>query len=610
MNLNFGASVGSTTNKISFVRHPNDPEYYCWSPNGTYVGFGTGNGITVQILAQNPAFYSEYVQDFENRAVRWELDTTKADGFRLDAVKSVRDDFFGAEYGSDMNSSTYGYCGQIQLQYDLTHGFTNSNLRASCFDTEIPRTNALIFGEHLGAPPAQAPYINAGMRLLDNVLEGSMNGNFSFGPLNGFDSAGGNGMPGGPNVAVAYVQSADYGYAVKQALQYAFVLARQGLPVVYTDGFHYAPVLQSSGKAFPANSYNNYLGQFSDPKLPSMLYVHNHFARGNQIAKWSDGSVVAFERQDKRDNTSMADADGTVLLFMMNNNGSAGQGRNIFTTFPAGAYLWQYARGNTDAGDAMTGFYFTVPSNQEVNTITIPQDGYFAFSWRSPEQSNLWNNAGGSPITIIQNGVTAPTITVLRKDGPDGDPNFNPYGVAGAVAGSYSYPWTIPWITSGTNLRFIGRMDGSAENMLIKLDGGVDCNSQMGLGSQSGGKRDNPPGAATDEYLGYEQMQFVDRQYPEKFAAADTTRCLIGSLGAETYLTTVGSEIFTDNNGPAGANSNFDTQGGTVASFTYHHPGGPAVDNDPDNRLRHSIATAVRRSFCGPRPITWAGASR
>ena len=482
-NLNFGPSIGSTTPKPKFVRHPNNPEFYCYKPDGTYVGFGTNNGITVQMLQQNPNFYSEYVQDFQNRSVRWQLDRTKADGFRLDAVKSVRDDFFGAEFGSDRDSSTYGYCGQIQQQFNLTHGFTNTNLRATNFDSEASRANALIFGEHLGAPPAQQPYIDAGMRLLDNVLNGNMNGNFSFGPLNGFDQAGGNGMPGGANVSIAYVQSADYGYAVKQQLQYAFILARQDIPVIYTDGFHYASVLQSSGKAFPANSYNNYLGQFSDPRLPSMLYVHNHFARGNQISKWSDGSVVAFERQDKRENASMSDADGTVLLFMMNDNGSSGQGRNFSTTFPAGSYLWQYARGTTDSGDHMTGFYFTVPSNQMVNTITIPKDGYFAFSYRTPEPSILWKNPGGSQITILQNGVAPGTMTYTRKDGQNGDPNFNPYGVSGAVAGSYSYPWTVPRITSGTNLSFIARADGSIENMRMKVDGGMDINSQMGLGA-------------------------------------------------------------------------------------------------------------------------------
>ena len=222
--------MGSTFPKISFVRNPARPDFYCYDPTGKYVGFGPNNGLTAAILSANPSTYSEYVQDFENRAVRWEIDTTKCDGIRLDAVKSVRDDFYGAEYGADMAQNTYGYCGQIQLQYNLTHGFSPTNLRASNFDTEIPRTNALIFGEHLGAPPAQDPYINAGMRLLDNNLSGAMNGDFSFGPMNGFDQPGGNGLPEGQNCSIAYVQSADYGYATKQQLQYAFILARAGLP--------------------------------------------------------------------------------------------------------------------------------------------------------------------------------------------------------------------------------------------------------------------------------------------------------------------------------------------------------------------------------------------
>ncbi len=567
-NLNFGTE-GSSFPKISFVRTPTRPDFYCYKPDGTYVGFGPNNGITTAMIQANPSFYSEYIQDYQSRSVRWLIDTTKCDGIRLDAVKSVRDDFFGAEYGSDMNQSTYGYCGQIQLQYDLTHNVNPSNLRASNFDTEIPRTNAIIFGEHLGAPPPQDPYINAGMRLLDNDLSGTLSGDLPYGPLTGLDQPGGGGLPEGQNCTVAYVQSADYGYAAKQKLQYAFVLARQGLPVVYTDGFNYAPILGSDGKAFPANSYNDFLGQYNDPSLTSMVYVHDHFSRSNQIPIWSDSQVVGFERQDKRENTSMSDADGTVLLFMMNGNGSAGQSRGMTTHFPAGAYLWQYARGTTDAGDQMTGFYYTVPSNQQVGDLIIPKDGYFAFSWRSPENSSL---TSASPITILQNGQPTPTVTYMRKDGANGDPNFNPYGVSGAVAGSYEYPWTVPCVTSPNNLSFIARADGSAENMLMKLDGGVDVNSQMGLGPQTGELRDNPPAVATDVFLGYEQMQFVDRQNPELFAAVNTQQNQIGSLGAETYVTKIGSGTFTEN--AAGGTNPNDTDG-TLATFVYHDPTQP-----------------------------------
>ena len=81
-NENFGTTEGATFPKIKFVRQPNNPEYYCYLPNGTYVGFGTGNGITTAILMDpaNANFYSEQVEDFLNRAARWLIDRTKVDG--------------------------------------------------------------------------------------------------------------------------------------------------------------------------------------------------------------------------------------------------------------------------------------------------------------------------------------------------------------------------------------------------------------------------------------------------------------------------------------------------------------------------------------------------
>jgi hypothetical protein len=583
-NDNFGLSEGSTFPKISFVRNPNNPEYYCYDANGNYVGFGgllnlapdplpqgvaSAHDWAVSYIASHSAAYSEYVQDYLNRSVRWLIDTTKADGLRLDAVKHVRYDFFGASYGADKDYSDYGYLGQAQRQFNITRGFTQSNLRETVFDTEAPRHNLMIFGEHLGGT-AQQPYIDAGTRLLDNNLQGNLINELPTGPLYGLDEPGGGGLPGGPGISVAYAQSADNGYMPKIQLAHAFLLTRAGLSLIYTDGNHQAGVLGQISKAFPANANTNYLGQYNDPRIPNMLYIHNQFARGDQIPKWSDNSVVAYERRDKRENSLMTDTDGTTMLFMMNGNSVAGQSRSITTTFPPGAYLWQYATGPAEGGDSMAGFYYTVPGNQQVGDLIIPKGGYFVFSWRNPEESSLWGPGGGKPITILQNGQPTSTMTYLRKDGPDGDPNFNPYNVAGAVPGSYSYPYTVPRITDASNLSFIARADGSAENVLIELDGGVDVNSQIPLGPTIGELRDNPPGLSTDVFLGYEQAQFVERQYPEKFAALDSTNDTIGSVGADTYDTS--TTPVTDVTANAHGNSSFDTQGGTVASFVYHEP--------------------------------------
>ena len=151
-----------------------------------------------------------------------------------------------------------------------------------------------------------------------------------------------------------------------------------------------------------------------------------------------------------------------------------------------------------------------------MSDLVIPKGGYFAFSWRTPEMPDV--NASAPAITILQNGTATPTLTYTRKDGPDGDPAFNPYNVPDAVTTDYAYSYTVPRITDGKNLAFLARADGSAENIEMELDGGVDINSQMGLGPSSGDLRDHPPALSTDVFLGYEQMQFVQRAC-EKFAA-------------------------------------------------------------------------------------------
>ncbi len=594
-NANFGLTEGSTFPKISFVRNPNNPEYYCFDANGNYVGFGgllnlapnplpagfsSAHDWAVNYIATHSAAYSEYVQDYLNRAARWLIDTTKADGLRLDAVKHVRYDFFGASFGSDKDYSDYGYLGQVSRQYNLTRGFndpkfnkagdstTQSDLRETVFDTESPRHNPMFFGEHLGGT-AQQPYIDAGMRLVDNNLQSALINELPTGPLNGLDQPGGGGISGGPGISVGYAQSADNGYMPKIQLAHAFLMARAGLNLIYSDGNHHAGVLGQISKAFPANANTNFLGQYGDGRIPNMLYIHNQFARGNQIPKWSDASVVAFERQDKRENTGMSDADGTTLLFMMNGDSSSGHAKGITTTFPAGSYLWQYATGPADNGDSMVGFYYTVPSNQVVGDLVIPRGGYFALSWRNPEQPSV--NTNKPAIEILQNGAATSTLTYLRKDGPDGDPNFNPYNVVGATPGSYSYPFTVPRVTDAHNLTFRARADGSAENILMELDGGVDINSQIPLGPTTGEKRDNPPGLKTDAFLGYEQMHFVQRA-AEKFAARNVSRNIIGSVGAETYQATIGTAGFTVNNG-GGLNSNLGT-----ATYAYHDPAAVSLD--------------------------------
>ncbi|HEY4281901.1 MAG TPA: alpha-amylase family glycosyl hydrolase [Chthoniobacterales bacterium] len=622
INENFGLTEGSTFPKISFVRQANNPEYYCFDANGNYVGFGgllnlapnplpqgftTAHDWAVNYINTHPSAYSENVQDFLNRSVRWLVDRTKADGLRLDAVKHVRYDFFGASFGADKNTSDYGYLGQAQRQFNITRGFSDANHRDTVFDTEQPRDDLMMFGEHLGEPPDYQGYFDAGMRLVNNPLQSAMNGilgNPSSG-LQGLDQPGSYGFS--DSLGVMYAQSHDNDYASRRELQFALYLTRAGLGSVYTDGNHQSQTLSQSGGAFPRHANTNFLGQFGDGLIPNLLYIHNQFGRGYQVARWSDGDLVAYERMDKRENGSMSNGDGVTMLVLVNDNYANGIGINydfnsnrgdLRTDFPPGSYLWQYASGTLPSGDSITGLYITTGDGGNglsylPASVVVPKGGYYVFSWRNPEQSDLWSLGGGKPITILQNnGQPVSTLTYIRKDGADGDPNFNPYGVAGAIPGSYSYPYTIPKVTNGSDLTFIARADGSAEDVLMELDGGVDINSQIPLGPTNGDKRDHPPALSTDVFLGYEQPVFVEREYPEKFAAKDCGDDTIGSVGADTYDATTSppTDVSSNLNGNGNCTN---TQSGTVASFVFHDPGaqvqGPAsgtINGLPSTQFR------------------------
>ena len=586
-NANFGLSEGSTATKYSFVRDLARPEQYDKDKNGNEAYFGVlidqaraelgSNATAAEITAKaqtyinaNKAAFTEDVGAYLIRAARWLIDRTKADGVRLDAVKHVPDYFFGMQSGANKDSSAAGYCGGIQKQFHKTRGFTDTNFRDSVFDVERPRDDAMVFGEHLGEPPGYSGYWNAGMRLVDNDLRSKLNGVLGnpSSTLYGLDSSGSGGFSA--SLGVMHATSHDSDYAAQRQLQHAMYYTRAGLGLVYSDGNTHSQVLGDSGGAFPRNANTAYLGQWNDPRIPNLAKINGDFARGFQSGLYGDNDFLAYERRDNRNadgsTTTRTAADDVTMVVMLNDNTASGVARTFSSSFPANAYLYQYATGPN--GSYQAGFY---KYGNELGSVVVPAGGYYIFSYRTPELSTLWPD---SAVTLYQSGVECPTLYTTRKDGPDGDSAYNPYDFANRGFDSatdmlpFTYRMKVPVVKGGSPLTILTRTDGSAENILLKLDGGVDLNG-TGLGTDAA-KRDNPPGLRTDTFLGYEQPTFRDRQHPEKFAAIDTTRCQIGSPGAETYVKTIGGSA-TSNNGPTAIN-NYGTENGNQPSWLYHNP--------------------------------------
>jgi hypothetical protein len=656
INGNFGPTLASTAPKLSFVRHPNNPEYYL-NPAGPSLGgpwhpFYTTNGTAV----------ADDVNSYLIRAAMWILNTTKCDGFRLDAVKHVPSPVFGA---SSTNSQTddptfSGYTGGIQAIYDYVHGYGSNVLgngymetdgnRNSVFDTEAPRNDAMLFGEHLGPPPSFQEYLNNGMRLfnvpLRSQLDSALQGHAS---LSGFDQR--DYAPSGgfsPAQAVQFAQDQDSALCcvTHREMHNAYYFMREGLPMIYSDNYNFAGP-PSSSSTFPIVPFANYLGEFNDNGMPELVYLHHQLARGGTRPRWSDQNIVAFERYDYRDvniSTAYTNSDATVMLFAMNDNygfpgdvlfddgvsrtadgyytcanGSPSRGIGLVVGFPPGSVLSQMATTSPGGGNGRTcakllvhgatsslaqaqattnaanpadrliyvGSQSLAPGGGAVEML-IPSGGWVMYGYHWPEASRA---SLKDAVSFRQGGSDVPRALVYRHDGTNGDPNFNPLypfkmrgsidpngnvllapGEGNVPSRTNTYAILIPVLTNAP-FDIAIRCDASASNALVKLDGGLDLNSQMGLGPTGGlDLRDNRPGYATDVFLGYEQSGFQFRCGPEKFAARVIARDNVTSLGAETYYYTVSGGLTVINGSGNGANIKTST-----ANWTFHDPVAPVT---------------------------------
>lgn len=502
---------------------------------------------------------AEDVNTFLFRANRYQIDQLNIDGFRLDAVKHVPSYFFGKQSGSDRDRVADGYTGQIQTQYNITHGYSDwTNHRDTNFNAALGRDDALLFGEHLGSPPATGGYIDAGMRLASDDFLNQVGGFSGIGSsLAGYDTPGH--LTFGVNTGMMYSVSHDNNSMAgsERPAAHAYMLLKAGLPIIYTDGYN----ISSGPDFFPKPSYTPFLGQYGQNYVTGALRVRRDFIRGSQTGRWSSRDFAAWEFRDKSENAVMSDASATTLLVMMARNYTSGQTAptGFTTTFPANALLRNYSPHN-GAFLAFAGNDGRVYNEQGQN-VTVPSNGYFAFSPPVPEPLPLWAGTDVRAIQILENGVLSNYINQPRKDGVNGDP-------------AYAYNARIPRVRDASNLTIRTRTDGLSSNLRLKLDGGVDLNSAMGFGPATDVKLDNPPGTAPgapgsmELLTGYEQARFVSR-IAEKFAASDVARNVIGSPGAETWEAVVGNaaapvQINADPTAP-------NTSNGT-AVWAYHDP--------------------------------------
>jgi hypothetical protein len=301
-------------------------------------------------------------------------------------------------------------------------------------------------------------------------------------------------------------------------------------------------------------------------------------------------------------------APGSVLVQLASSSPTGGRAYNKLLVHGATSSL-ATAQSTANASDPSQRLIYvggqTIPSGGGAIELTIPSDSWVIYGYQWPEASRA--NVSTNAIIFRQGGNEVQRITVYRTDGPDGDTNtYNPlfpfkmrgsvdqYGnvIGGAHVSNLTYAIDVPVVTNA-NFDILVRSDASCSNTLVKLDGGIDLNSQMGLGPTSFNGtaptnfldlRDNKPGYVTDVFLGYEQTAFQFRNGPEKFAARNIANNNIVSLGAETYYYTVGgsSNVISGSGYGAGITNQ-------TANWVYHDPTATNTVLSPNNTATQRV---------------------
>ena len=571
------------------------------------------NGVSMKLIEDFPNFYKEQVDDYLNRAVRWLVDKTKVDGLRLDAVKHVPYDFYGASWGDDKDGSNYGYMGQAQWQFNMTRGFQDwDNHRDSVFNIDAPRNDLMAFGEHLGSPPAQGPYVSTGMRLVDDRLRNELNWRFSANQLEGFDSEYA-GSELGPDCGVMHAQSHDNDYVDRKPLHHAMYFMRRGLGLVYSDGNNHAATLSGSGGAFPRWAQTDFLGQWNQKQIPTLLHAHENFARGGQWGRWSQGNFVAWQRGDG------GDTGGMTMLFQLNSAWDWWEPTKVGgEDFPRDSLLYDYASDMYMPYYENSGPEAAYAKGYDIQDghVNLPPNSYAIWSWKNPDPSGLYPSPypdcfvnaddrvlapDSRVITILEDGKVVEPVMVVRKDGVDGDPNFNPYGVADTNATDYAYTIAIPRVTGGTNVTLAVKVDGSAESIKVRLDGGMDFGNGVS-NDQNGDWRDAPPGLVSDFWLGFEDVSkwFTRRIWSEKFAASNTTYCKIGTQGATTYeITPSATNVYQPESAYEGASIE-------APGFVWHNP---TAETESVPVAKVAVSKTAKPKAMPRASATWIGAT-
>jgi len=321
------------------------------------------------------------------RHTQWMIEDIGVDGFRLDAAKHIKHDFWNEHFDAAMFQSRITPAGTRATGFSFVEVVdSNANIRFYTRKDGFANRDALDLNEAGGL----RDLLNAGglgrwardsgadpegpiERSVDNTDDGQNNG--TLGVHHVFSHDNGSVGTGGANPPVPTARQ-------QGLVQNAYVLMRTGVPIVYYNGREMASRFPSRG-FWPREGNPTALGN-TNSFITNLVRLHNSHARGGMnLINFTDSvnpskaDVLALERTNG--------VAANVLALLNDSYASGFQARSLDTTFPGGSRLMELTGVWTDTGasganlggnvpqfitlDASGRALFTIPNNRNTSGI-------------------------------------------------------------------------------------------------------------------------------------------------------------------------------------------------------------------------------------------------
>ncbi len=343
---------------------------------------------------------------------QWMVEDVGVDGFRLDAAKHIKHDFWNEKFDASMfqarttpdgrRVTPFSFVESVDSNaatrfYTRKDGFGN---RDALDLNEAGALRNLLNGAGLGrwardnGGDPEGP-IEASLDLAD---DGQNNG--SLGVHHVFSHDNGSAGNGGSNPPIPTQRQQGF-------VQNAYVLARTGVPIIYHNGREMASRFPSRG-FWPREGNPSALGD-GDALITSMVQIRNGYARGSM-------SIINFTdsvNSSKADVLALERGNGVAanMLALLNDSYSNGfQFRSLDTSFPGGSRLMELTGVWADTGPSGANLGGSIPQ-----FITLDGNGRALFPIPNNRNSaGVETNRG-----FVVYGLPAPsgTLTVTGVTG-------------------------------------------------------------------------------------------------------------------------------------------------------------------------------------------------